>query len=135
MCQHHCIGFTVINLLPVELPTSPLAIKFASTDSGKTLRLHCIFIIFIERCNFDIIIDRMPISYLLVQMVLGFSLVDFWPEVNRLYSLLGLNCFSVSCWHVGGWVHGISFSASGEKVAWVGHDSSISVVNAADGSK
>lgn len=35
----------------------------------------------------------------------------------------------------GGWVHGISFSGSGEKVAWVGHDSSICVVNAADGSK
>lgn len=32
----------------------------------------------------------------------------------------------------GGWVHGVSFSASGNKLAWVGHDSSISVVNAAN---
>lgn len=30
----------------------------------------------------------------------------------------------------GGWVHSVSFSASGQKLAWVGHDSSISVVNA-----
>ena len=29
----------------------------------------------------------------------------------------------------GGWVHGVSFSPSGNKIAWVGHDSSISVVN------
>jgi len=28
----------------------------------------------------------------------------------------------------GGWVHGVAFSPSGSKVAWVGHDSSISVV-------
>jgi len=37
------------------------------------------------------------------------------------------------CCFVGGWIHGVSFSASGEKIAWVGHDSSVSVVNAADG--
>jgi actin related protein 2/3 complex subunit 1A/1B len=30
----------------------------------------------------------------------------------------------------GGWVHDVSFSASGDKLAWVGHDSSISVVQA-----
>ncbi|XP_074648048.1 actin-related protein 2/3 complex subunit 1A-like [Tubulanus polymorphus] len=29
----------------------------------------------------------------------------------------------------GGWVHDVSFSASGNKLAWVGHDSSISVVD------
>ena len=29
-------------------------------------------------------------------------------------------------------MHGVSFSASGNKLAWVGHDSSISVVNAAN---
>eukprot|EP00914_Ancora_sagittata_P001127 GHVO01002941.1.p1 GENE.GHVO01002941.1~~GHVO01002941.1.p1 ORF type:complete len:373 (+),score=29.07 GHVO01002941.1:146-1264(+) len=34
----------------------------------------------------------------------------------------------------GGWVHDVGFSASGDKLAWVGHDSSISVVQAsADG--
>lgn len=32
-------------------------------------------------------------------------------------------------------MHGVSFSASGNKLAWVGHDSSISVVNAANESK
>jgi len=35
----------------------------------------------------------------------------------------------------GGWVHSVSFSASGNKLAWVGHDSSISVVNALDEQK
>ena len=34
---------------------------------------------------------------------------------------------------IGGWVHAVSFSASGDKVAWVGHDSSISVADAAKG--
>lgn len=33
----------------------------------------------------------------------------------------------------GGWVHCVSFSASGEKLAWVGHDSSIGIVNASNG--
>ena len=34
----------------------------------------------------------------------------------------------------GGWVHDVSFSPSGDKLAWVGHDSSVSAVNqAADG--
>ena len=32
-------------------------------------------------------------------------------------------------------MHGVSFSASGNKLAWVGHDSSISVVNAANDNK
>merc|ERR1712183_564698 len=30
----------------------------------------------------------------------------------------------------GGWVHAVSFSADGSKLAWVGHDSSISVADA-----
>jgi len=30
----------------------------------------------------------------------------------------------------GGWVHDVAFSPSGEKVAWVGHDASVSVVTA-----
>ena len=29
-----------------------------------------------------------------------------------------------------GWVHAVAFSPSGNKLAWVGHDSSISVVDA-----
>nr|WAQ15584.1 ARPC1B [Halisarca dujardinii] len=29
----------------------------------------------------------------------------------------------------GGWVHGVSFSPSGNKLAWVGHDSTVSVLN------
>lgn len=31
----------------------------------------------------------------------------------------------------GGWVHSVSFSASGDRLVWVGHDSSVSVVDAA----
>lgn len=31
----------------------------------------------------------------------------------------------------GGWVHSVSFSASGDRLAWVGHDSSVAVANAA----
>lgn len=34
----------------------------------------------------------------------------------------------------GGWVHGVSFSASGNKLCWVGHDSSINIVDATKGS-
>lgn len=30
---------------------------------------------------------------------------------------------------VGGWVHGVSFSPSGNKLAWVSHDSIVCVVN------
>jgi len=30
----------------------------------------------------------------------------------------------------GGWVHSVSFSADGERLAWIGHDSSVSIVNA-----
>lgn len=33
----------------------------------------------------------------------------------------------------GGWVHGVSFSADGNKVAWVGNDSSINVADATQG--
>jgi hypothetical protein len=33
---------------------------------------------------------------------------------------------------LGGWIHDVSFSASGDLLAFVGHDSSISVVNGAN---
>jgi len=33
----------------------------------------------------------------------------------------------------GGWIHCVSFSSDGTKLAWVGHDSSISVADAAEG--
>ncbi|KAL4720380.1 hypothetical protein ACJJTC_001079 [Scirpophaga incertulas] len=33
----------------------------------------------------------------------------------------------------GGWVHSVSFSADGNRVAWVGHDSSINVADATQG--
>lgn len=36
--------------------------------------------------------------------------------------------------HSGGWVHSVSFSANGERLAFVGHDASISVVDANDNS-
>ncbi|GFO04333.1 actin-related protein 2/3 complex subunit 1a [Plakobranchus ocellatus] len=35
----------------------------------------------------------------------------------------------------GGWVHSVSFSPSGDKVAWVGHDSSVSVADATMGNQ
>lgn len=35
----------------------------------------------------------------------------------------------------GGWVHGVSFSSSGDKVSFVGHDSSVSVADALQGFK
>lgn len=35
----------------------------------------------------------------------------------------------------GGWVHAISFSPSGDKIAWVGHDSSVSVADSAHENK
>lgn len=35
----------------------------------------------------------------------------------------------------GGWVHGISFSATGDRLVWVGHDSSVSIVDAANEQK
>ena len=33
----------------------------------------------------------------------------------------------------GGWVHSVSFSADGNQLAWVGHDSSLSVADATKG--
>jgi len=33
----------------------------------------------------------------------------------------------------GGWVHSVSFSPSGDRLAWVGHDSSVSVVDSTQG--
>lgn len=33
----------------------------------------------------------------------------------------------------GGWIHSVSFSADGNKVAWVGHDSSVNVADATQG--
>lgn len=35
----------------------------------------------------------------------------------------------------GGWVHDVQFSASGQQLAWCAHDSSVSVLDAADGNK
>ena len=35
--------------------------------------------------------------------------------------------------HGGGWVHSVSFSADGNRLAWVGHDSSLSVADATRG--
>ena len=31
----------------------------------------------------------------------------------------------------GGWVHSVSFSASGNRLAWVSHDSTVTVVDSA----
>lgn len=45
------------------------------------------------------------------------------------------SCLAEFSTGTGGWVHSVSFSASGQKLAWVGHDSSISVVNAGNENK
>jgi len=50
-----------------------------------------------------------------------------WGSKMPFGNLMGE--FSVSD---GGWVHSISFSANGERLAWVGHDSSVCVVDAAN---
>ena len=41
------------------------------------------------------------------------------------------NCMAEFYNGSGGWVHSVAFSPSGNKLAWAGHDSSISVVNQA----
>lgn len=41
------------------------------------------------------------------------------------------NCMAEFSNGSGGWVHDVSFSPSGNKLAWVGHDASISVVDQA----
>nr|SVE75107.1 EOG090X05RK [Daphnia dolichocephala] len=41
--------------------------------------------------------------------------------------------FSNSTNGAGGWVHSVNFSCTGDRVAWVGHDSSISVADASKG--
>ena len=50
---------------------------------------------------------------------------------NEMFSCCMLHFNIIS----GGWVHSVSFSASGNKMAWVGHDSSISVVDSANDMK
>ena len=45
--------------------------------------------------------------------------------VNARAAVLVLLCICA-----GGWVHDVSFSHDGELLAWVGHDSSVSVANA-----
>lgn len=39
------------------------------------------------------------------------------------------NCMGEYANGSGGWVHDVSFSPSGNKLGWVGHDSSISVMD------
>ena len=57
-----------------------------------------------------------------------------WGVKSLMLAQARLFYCALTTWYVfaGGWVHGVSFSASGNKLAWVGHDSSISVVNAAN---
>jgi actin related protein 2/3 complex subunit 1A/1B len=35
----------------------------------------------------------------------------------------------------GGWVHGVAFAPSGNRLAWVAHDSSVSIADASDAEK
>ena len=43
-------------------------------------------------------------------------LIDNLPQLDNFLTFIQ-----------GGWVHSVAFSPSGNKIAWVGHDSSISV--------
>lgn len=53
-----------------------------------------------------------------------------WGSKSSLGTMLAefANCGSTG--GVGGWVHNVSFSGDGSRVAWVAHDSSISVADA-----
>lgn len=54
-----------------------------------------------------------------------------WGNKMSFSQLMGE--FSNTLTGVGGWVHCVSFSASGNRLAWVSHDSSVSVVDASRG--
>jgi uncharacterized protein YidB (DUF937 family) len=53
-----------------------------------------------------------------------------WGSKSSLGTLLAEFANAGAGGGVGGWVHSVSFSGDGGKVAWVAHDSSISVADA-----
>ena len=56
---------------------------------------------------------------------LSFDALSKWHDPHIKYWFVYFSIFKG-----GGWVHSVSFSANGNKLAWVGHDSSISVADA-----
>lgn len=55
-----------------------------------------------------------------------------WSSIGRELFSKEIKNWSFFLQFSGGWVQDVSFSASGELLAFVGHDSSISVVNGAN---
>ena len=66
---------------------------------------------------------KMPIGQLMAE----FSNSPMGGWVPQSYSYLQI----LLC--LGGWVHGVSFSQDGDRLAWIAHDSSISVADAKNG--
>ncbi|XP_033631175.1 actin-related protein 2/3 complex subunit 1A-like [Asterias rubens] len=59
------------------------------------------------------------------------------PEPNSWGKKMpfGACMYELSSGGSGGWVHDVSFDSSGTRLAWVGHDSTVSVVNSANDNK
>lgn len=87
-------------------------------------------------------IDWHPNNYLIAIGTCGFKARVFSAYVKEIEEKPGSTCWGKkmnfgACMAEfsnggGGWVHSVSFSPSGNKLAWVGHDASISVVNQAN---
>jgi len=60
---------------------------------------------------------------------------DKAPTTNWGAKLVYANLLQEFSSVAGGWVHGIRFSPSGDRLAWVGHDSTICIVDAASDMK
>ena len=75
------------------------------------------------------------------KMPLGLMMAEFSNSINGagilhfFYNLLQSVKKTDSLYFKfsGGWVHSVNFSSTGDRVAWVGHDSSISVADASKG--
>lgn len=64
----------------------------------------------------------------------GVLVINYLHLIIILFFILCSLYNACVVYYLGGWVHSVCFSSSGTKLAWVGHDSSISVVDAANGS-
>lgn len=67
-----------------------------------------------------------PSFFFIIIYLFIFSLVDILLQL--LCELTNL-CVFCAFLGGGGWVHSVSFSASGNRLAWVSHDSTVTVVD------